>query len=530
MKNRTYSKLRGMVSAVALAATIAVPSATVAQEVTLKSADGTVNLVGDFVEFTDNNYVIRTGLGDLRISASRVSCEGDACPTFDAVEADVVIAGSDTVGLGVMPLLLSGYAAFLGAEATVTATDTDGEILAELIGDEGFGDPLGSLLVNSTGSSDAFTKLLDRSAQVGMASRRIRPAEARALRDDGAGNMINPDNEHIIAIDSLVMITHPSNPINTLTTDQLRGIYSGQITNWSEVGGNDGSIAIYTRAETSGTRQVFEERLFGEGGLNSSANLIVAEDNNGMAAAINDDVNAIGYVGYAFQRGAQPVTLINECGINMTPDPFSARTEEYALQRFLYIYNRADTLDEESAAFVEYATSDASDDVIAKSGFIDLGIARQAQSLDSARGIQLLNADVDAFEGAVVREMMQTMTQYDRLSSTFRFRTGSSNLDRRGELNLERLADYLETQPEGSKVLIVGFTDDVGAFESNRDLSIGRAQQVQDTLQSFAGDRLAGIEFASAGFGEVSPSACNTTDNGRGINRRVEVWIQSANG
>ena len=122
------------------------------------------------------------------------------------------------------------------------------------------------------------------------------------------------------------------------------------------------------------------------------------------------------------------------------------------------------------------------------------------------------------------------MTQYDRLSSTFRFRTGSSNLDRRGELNLERLADYLETQPEGSKVLIVGFTDDVGAFESNRDLSIGRAQQVQETLQSFAGDRLAGIEFASAGFGEVSPSACNTTDNGRGINRRVEVWIQSANG
>ena len=214
----------------------------------------------------------------------------------------------------------------------------------------------------------------------------------------------------------------------------------------------------------------------------------------------------------------------------MTPDPFSARTEEYALQRFLYIYNRADTLDEESAAFVEYATSDASDDVIAKSGFIDLGIARQAQSLDSARGIQLLNADVDAFEGAVVREMMQTMTQYDRLSSTFRFRTGSSNLDRRGELNLERLADYLEDQPEGSKVLIVGFTDDVGAFESNRDLSINRAQQVQDTLQSFAGDRLAGIEFASAGFGEVSPSACNTTDNGRGINRLVEVWIQSANG
>lgn len=530
MTVKVLKHTRNMVSAFALAAAVAVPSVSIAGEVTLKSSDGTVNLVGEFIEFTDNTYVIRTGLGDLRVSAARVRCEGEDCPSFDTVAADVTIAGSDTVGLGVMPLLMSGYAAFLGAEATVTATETQGEILAEMVGDEGFGDPMGSYLVNSTTSSDAFRKLTDRSAQVGMASRRIRPAEARALRDDGAGNMISPSNEHIIAVDSLVVITHPDNVIDTLTTAQLRDIYSGAITNWAEVGGADAPISIFGRSEGSGTRSVFESRLFGDDVPAAPANMGIAGDNNEMAASVNADPNAIGFVGYAFQRGAKPLTLVNECGINMTPDAFSARTEEYALQRFLYLYNREDTLDQASADFVNYAISEDADEVIAKSGFIDLGIARQEQSADGARARQLLNPNVDAFEGGVMREMMAQMVDYDRLSATFRFRTGSSKLNLRGQLNLERLADYLEGEPEGTKVLFVGFTDDVGAFESNRELSIGRAQQVQDTLRASAGDRLAGIEMATAGFGEVSPSACNTTENGRGINRRVEVWIQSANG
>ena len=75
--------------------------------------------------------------------------------------------------------------------------------------------------------------------------------------------------------------------------------------------------------------------------------------------------------------------------------------------------------------------------------------------------------------------------------------------------------------------MFVGFTDDVGAFDSNRQLSFGRAEQVMAELQNFAGDRLAGIEMASTGFGEIAPTACNTSDNERRINRRVEVWIKS---
>lgn len=502
-----------------------IPTHVLSENVTLKSSDGTVNIVGEFVDFTDDHYVVRTGLGDLRIAASRVRCEGAACPVFETSTADVVISGSDTLGQGLMPLLMSGYASSLDAEASVISTDQAGEILANFVGDGGFGDELGSYLVTSTSSNAAFDALLAGEAEIGMSARRILPAEARKLKADGAGNMISPHQENIVAVDSLVIITHPSNPVQQVTIDQMRGIYSGRISNWSELGGDDLPITMVARQEGSGTRSVFEDRLFAGQPATLTNDAVIAEDNNTIAAQVNGTPGAIGFVGYAFQRGAKPLSVVNECGIASSPDAFSAKTEEYAFQRRLYLYNRADQISEDAQSFLDYATSASADGVIAKAGFIDLGITSRTQTLDGARARALLNTDVDAFEGGVMREMLAQMVDYDRLSTTFRFRTGSSRLDERGQLDLARLADYLEDQPQGTEVLFVGYTDDVGAFASNRNLSIGRAEQVLDTLQEFAGERLANVSMSHAGYGEVAPSACNTTENGRAINRRVEVWI-----
>ena len=527
MLKQTFLKGSCAIRALAFAGAMLAPAMGNAGEVTLKSSDGSVNLVGEFLTFEENTYVIRTALGELRISAARVRCEGDSCPVFETTQADVIIAGSDTVGLGVMPLLLQGYAGYLDAEAIVTATSNESELLAELIGEQGFGDPVGKYLVSSTASGDAFKKLLDGSTEIGMASRRIKPAEARSLRDAGAGNMISPQQEHIVAVDSLVVITHPNNPVSQLTTAQLADIFAGRITNWSEVGGEDAPITLMDRQDGSGTRSVFAKAVFGNDGPDQLPSAIVQTDNNAMAAAVNADPHAIGYVSYAFQRGAKAVPLVNECGITMVPDAFSARTEEYALQRRLYLYNRGDKLSETSQSFLDYALSADADGVIAKSGFIGLGIARRPMPLDGARARSLLDPNADAFEGGVMREMLGTMVDYDRLSTTFRFNTGSSRLDERARLDMARLVDYLGSQPEGTQVTLVGFTDNVGAFASNRDLSERRAVQVLQELQNASGGALANIELAAAGYGEVAPSACNTAETGRRINRRVEVWINS---
>lgn len=519
---------RSTLSALAIAAVTIIPTAAVSDQVQLKSSDGTVDMKGEFVDFQDDHYIIRTALGDLRISAARVRCEGEACPTFEVDSADLVIKGSNAVGLGLMPLLVSGYASFLDAEASIKATEREGEILANLVGDGGFGDEMGSILVTSTSSGDAFTNLIDQSAQIGMSSRRILPVEARALKEGGAGNMVSAEQEHIVAVDSLVIITHPSNPVDQISIEQLREIYAGNITNWNELGGEDAPIKVVNRAEGSDTRAVFDTGVFGEAEAIAVAQQVVVDDSNTMASMVNDDPNAIGYVGYAFQRGAKALRLENECGMITEPDAFSAKVEEYALQRRLYLYNRGDVADENVDNFLDFALSDDADGVIAKAGFIDLSVKRKSQDMSGARARALLAPDVDAYEGGVMREMLGEMVNYDRLSSTFRFRTGSSKLDERGRIDMARLTDFLEGQSEGTKVLFVGFTDNVGAFDSNRALSVNRAQQVIDELNAYASDRITGIEVAAAGYGEVAPSACNITEKGRAVNRRVEVWIEAA--
>ena len=496
-----------------------------ASDITLRSISGTMSLTGEYVDFIDDVYVVRTTLGDIRVPADTVTCEGEACRTFGDEPEFVQIRGSDTLGFGFMPLLLDGYAGHDNALATFEKGQLENELYASIVGDDGYGEEMPGFKVTSTGSSDAFTTLLDGRAEIGMSSRRIRANEARALRDAGGGNMVSPTQEHIVAVDSVIVVVHPDNPVQELTTAELAGIFSGRYRNWQELGGDDMPITLVVRPFQSGTREVFNDEIFGGVEAPIVEGALIGTDDNNASALVSAIEGAISYVGHAFKRGAKDVSLVNGCGLTMAPDAFSVRTEEYALQRRLYLYHRADKLSAASEDFIDYALSPDADGVIRKAGFIDLGVDRQPQSLDGDRARQLLQPVSDPYEGGVMREMLGMMVDNERLSTTFRFRTGSSSLDERGEIDMVRLIDFLSDVREGSKVTFVGFTDDVGPFDGNRDLSRDRARQVMNEMLRMAGGRLPNIETAVAGFGEVAPAGCNTTDRGRAINRRVEVWL-----
>ncbi|MEL6574202.1 MAG: phosphate ABC transporter substrate-binding/OmpA family protein [Pseudomonadota bacterium] len=495
-----------------------------ADQVSLRSTDGTINLQGQLISFDDEHYRIQTALGDLRVSADTVRCEGSGCPVFDEISADVAIAGSDTITTGLMPLLLAGFATNLDADASSEKTQEQGEFATTLVGQSGFGDEIGTYLVRSGPAESAFSNLLDQSIQLATSTRRILPDEARALKAAGAGNMIDPSQEHIIAIDSLVVIVNPQNPIQEIGMADLAKIYSGEVTNWSQLGGPDLAIQTVTQEDT-GANAVFKTGVLGSENTDL-ASAHQAEDNVAAAAFVGENPGAIAYVGYAFKRGQKPLALVSECGIGTTPDAFSVKTEEYALFRRLYMYNRADQADALSADFLGFATSDAASQVILQSGFIDLAIEKAPDGADDLRIARLQAIESDSFETQLSADLIAMLDANERLSSTFRFRTGSSKLDPRGELDLERLATYLGDMPDGTIVTFVGFTDDVGAFEPNLALSQNRADQVRDALTAIAGDSLEGITFAATGFGEIAPGACNTSDTGRSINRRVETWVQ----
>ncbi len=522
--SRFRSFMFGTLVSVGLATQIA------AAPVTLTVDDGSVTITGDLVSFEGGFFVINTALGDMRIAASRVQCEGVGCPVIEEDTNDVVIAGSEAIGSGMMPLLLTGYGDFKEAVAEVETTD-DGLIVADIVGDQGFGDSIAQFVVNPSSSTNAFVALANDEAEIGMSSRQPTAGETAQVRNTGGGNLLDATQERIIAVDSLVVIVNQANPIRQLTLQQLGQIYNGQLTNWAALGGLDAPIVAFGREAGSGTGELFESVVFSYSGGNRAATIRSVDTNEEMANAVNADPNAIGFVGYAFQRGAKPVNIVDQCGIGVTPDAFSAKAEEYPLQRRLYLYNTSDNLSEEAQDFLTFAASTRADGVIAKAGFIDLGVARDRREGQGGRVYDTILATSDPGEIPLMREMVVEMLQYDRLSTTFRFASGSSQLEAKAYADLDRLIDYLNTIPDDVEISLVGFSDADGSFEANRSLSLGRAQQVAQAVADYALPRLVGnVIFTAKGFGELSPIACNDTLEGKTINRRVEVWIRRIGG
>jgi phosphate transport system substrate-binding protein len=491
----------------------------------LLSTDGTINIQGDLIAVVDEYYLLQTPLGDLRIAQNRVRCEGPGCPVAETIEADTILTGSDTIAEGLMPLLMGGFATSQDAESTVTTTANAGEFAATLVGQQGFGDDLGTYLVSSSSAADAFSGLLDNSAQVGLSAREISADEAAILAATGAGDMTALDQEHILALDGLVLVVNPSNPVTQLSVSDVARIYSGAVTNWAQVGGPNMDIAVVT--SDSDSASVFNAGIFEGNAPTNGPSAFTATDNVEASNFVNANLNAIAYVGFAFKRGQKPLTLISECGIGTQPDAFSVKTEEYTLFRRLFLYNRGDLADPMARDFIAYASSDDANPVISQSGFINLGVERVEMGLATPRAKIVLESGTNATEQRVANNMLGLMANSDRLSSTFRFRTGSTILDPRGRADLVRLANYLEGMPNGTNITFVGFADSVGPFGPNLALAEGRAAQVRTALEALAGDRLGNVTFATTGFGEVSPAACNSSDAGRQINRRVETWIST---
>lgn len=135
--------------------------------------------------------------------------------------------------------------------------------------------------IQGGGSSAGITAAKSGIADLGMSSRHLNDEEKSLWNIE-------------IAKDGLGVIVHPSNPIENLTLDQIRKIYSGEVKNWSEVGGNDAKIHIITREEGSGTRSAFAELVMEKTEITPKA--IVQDSNGAVKQLIKDDENAIGYV------------------------------------------------------------------------------------------------------------------------------------------------------------------------------------------------------------------------------------------
>lgn len=165
------------------------------------------------------------------------------------------------------------------------------------------------------------------------------------------------------AVDGVGVIVHPGNEVQALTRTQLQGIFAGTLSNWSEVGGADGRINLYTRDESSGTREVFWKKALAKGEISRKANFVVS--NGAMKSAVSQDPYGIGYVSVGhIDDSVAPVALDG-----VVPTREAVRDGRYPIARGLY----SNTKGEPSGLtklFIEYLLSPEGQRIAAEKGFV----------------------------------------------------------------------------------------------------------------------------------------------------------------
>ena len=210
--------------------------------------------------------------------------------------------------------------------------------------------------VGGGGSSAGISNARSGVSDIGMSSRTLSAEEEASL------------TVYEVARDGLAIILHPANPVSDLTVSQIRDIYAERITDWSEVGGNAGSITLVTRESGSGTRDAFEEMVMGgRDGDNISDRSTVQNNNGVIRATVSGNVNAIGYVSLGVTVGDSSVKAVSIDGVE--PTIANIRNYSYELFRKFFIVTAQNDVSDETKAFIDYMLS-GGQDVLEEEGLV----------------------------------------------------------------------------------------------------------------------------------------------------------------
>ena len=330
---------------------------------------------------------------------------------------------------------------------------------------------------------------------------------------------------HVVALDGLLVLVSPNNPMSTLSLEQIAKIFSGQITDWAQLGQKARKINVYRRGDKSGTFDTFDQLVLKPFNQKITTTAKTFESNAELSDEVARDPDGIGFVGFAYLRNAKAVTIAGSCGMTSKPTPFNVKSEEYPLSRRLYLYttNKAGT---QALKLLDFALSDEAQGIVAENGYVEqspdyLDFAQQTERLAGA--VDVPDADFNLNE---MRLLMADIRGARRLSTTFRFNLNSVQLDEKAQQDIKRLASLITSSLEGKEIFLIGFGDASGPYDSGRIISINRANAVKTALLKAGGQNLDAAKIVTKGYSKLMPVACNDTVAGRQRNRRVEVWVQ----
>ncbi|WP_299976522.1 substrate-binding domain-containing protein [uncultured Pseudoteredinibacter sp.] len=418
-------------------------------------------------------------------------------------QALFTMKGSNTIGASLGPNLAKLYLEHNGVqEVRILPSNVENEykISGQLQGREVYID------IAAHGSSTGFRALHNDSADIAMSSRPIKGKEVKKLR--ALGDMLNLKAEHVIAIDGIAVIVHPSNPISQLSVQQIARVFSGEIHNWNQLSSNySGAINIYARDNNSGTWDTFKNLVLAKKiPLSESAKRF--ESNDLLSDTVTADPQGIGFVGLASVRQAKALSVSDENTVALQPLHMTIATEDYPLARRLHLYTAPSSRNWAVSDFLSFVHGRMGQEVVEEVGFI----SQNPVAVDNLEDRQGPN------------EYLKLTHSAKRLSLNFRFKPSSASLDNKARQDIIRLSQFLQlAENRHMRLLLIGFGDEKQSERRAHILSKLRASAVKSAL------RHQGIStLPVAGFGAFKPVATNSSSK-RIKNRRVEVWLVPEN-
>jgi phosphate transport system substrate-binding protein len=224
--------------------------------------------------------------------------------------------------------------------------------------------------VTGGGSGTGIAALINGTVDIANASRRIKDEE-RALAE---ANGVTPQ-EFIIAQDAIAVIVHPSNPVDELSIAQLSAIYSGELNNWSEVGGEDRPIVRLSRETNSGTHVYFLEEVLRQGDKDDdtlfSMDTLLMPSSEGIGAEVRENPNAIGYDGLGYVTEGMKVIAIarDPEGPFIMPSADTVNNGSYPIARDLYMYTAGEPTGH-VLAYLEWIRGAEAQEIVIELGFV----------------------------------------------------------------------------------------------------------------------------------------------------------------
>lgn len=502
----------------------ALPAA--AQDVTLTSRDGGVEITGNLLGFDGEFYRVDTIYGEMTVDGSRVRCEGAGCPDLEAFVAEVTLSGAPTIGQVLMPALIEAFALREGLE--LTRDERSDIAVTYTLSNPDSGAPRGRFHLRLTNTDEGFADLLAGEADVVMALRELRGKEATRGREAGLGDLRDARRSRVLALDALVPLVSAGNPLTTITMPQLVRVLSGEIDNWAALGGADAPIALHLPDPGTGLGQATDRQLLSGDGESLASTAQRHLTGAALSQAVAEDPLALGIGSRSGKGLAAELAVTGPCGFAMTATRHAVKTEDYPLTMPMLLYLPAHRLPRLVREFLAYTREPAAQLVIRRAGFVD---QLPEEIAINAQGDRFANAVLRAGEGvtlADLQHMVEVLRPLRRLTTTFRFEPGTTRLDKLSRENIDSLARALESGfHDGEDLLFVGFSDGEGLPETNLTVARRRAETVRDAVRAAAGTALPDRpKMETETFGEAMPMACDDSDRGRRSNRRVEVWTR----